>query len=105
MPSNSLTLSGMVKHCHKTLELVLKKCMEWQEDWYELLNSVLLGMRSQVHSLSGYSPIRMLFNKDPILPFQISKCVKGESNETQNECDESIESGAINSIVTTNCHY
>ena len=71
MPGNSLTLPGMVEHCHRTLESVPKKCMEWQEDWYELLNNVLLGMRSQVHSSSGYSPIRMLFNKDPILPFQM----------------------------------
>ena len=62
----------MIKWCHRTLESVVKKVMEKQEDWYEILNSVLLGMRSQVHSSTGYSPIRMLFNKDPIMPFQLA---------------------------------
>ena len=36
----------------------------------KMLNSVSFLVRSQVHSSTGFSPMRMLFNKDPILPFQ-----------------------------------
>ena len=64
-------LLGIVERCHQMMESVIKKCMDRQEDWYDMLNSVLLGMRSQVHSSTGYSPIRMLYNKDPLLPFQL----------------------------------
>ena len=58
--------------CHQTLEGVIKKCVERQEDWAIMIDSVLLGMRSQTHSSNGYSPMRMLDNKDPVLPFEIA---------------------------------
>ena len=34
-----------------------------------MLNSVLLAVRCQIHLSTGYSPITMMFNKDPILIF------------------------------------
>ena len=81
-------LSGMVERCHQTMESVIKKCMDRQEDWYDMLNSVLLGMRSQVHSSTGYSPIRMLYNKDPLLPFQLPQKPKTYQNCSDSDNDE-----------------
>ena len=62
----------MVERCHRSLESVIKKVIQKQEDWYPVLNSVLFSMCSQTHSSTGYSPIRMLYNKDPILPFEMA---------------------------------
>ena len=70
------------------MELVIKRCMERQDDWYEMLNSVLLGMRSQVHSSTGQSPIRMLYNKDPLLPFQLAHKPKTDQNCSGSDNDE-----------------
>ena len=60
----------MVERCHRTIEDVVRKVMTDQTDWVKMLNSVLFSIRCQTHSSTGFSPMRMLFNKDPILPFQ-----------------------------------
>ena len=60
----------MVERCHRTIEDVVRKVMTEQTDWLKMLNSVLSSIRCQTHSSTGFSPMRMLFNKDPILPFQ-----------------------------------
>ena len=50
----------------------------------KMLNSVSFLVRSQVYSSTGFSPMRMLFNKDPILPFQyadqMENCSDAESD-------------------------
>ena len=75
---------GMVERCHRTIEDVIRKVMSEQTDWVKMLNSVLFSVRSQVHSSTGFSPMRMLFNKDPILPFQyadqMENCPDAESD-------------------------
>ena len=60
----------MVERCHRTIEDVVRKLMTEQTDWLKMLNSVLFSIRCQTHSSTGFSPMRMLFNKDPMLPFQ-----------------------------------
>ena len=64
--------------------------MQTQQDWDEILESALLGMRSQVHASIGYLLIRM-FNIDPILPFQMADKLKhsNPSESTENDCNES----------------
>ena len=91
----------MVGRCHWIMESVIKKCMEKQEDWYEMLNSVLLGMRSQIHSSTGYSPIRMLYNKDPLLPFQLAHKKKTDQNCSDSDNDECNNVNNNASIVST----
>ena len=41
-----------------------------RSDWNVLLNSVLFSVRCQTHSLMGYSPFHMMYQKDLIMPFQ-----------------------------------
>ena len=60
----------MVECCNHTIEDVLKKLMIDQTDWVRLLPSVLFAIRTAKHSSVGYSAYRMLYNKDPIMPFQ-----------------------------------
>ena len=64
-------ISGMVERCHRTIEDVIRKVMTEQTDWLPMLNSVLFSIRCQVHSSTGFSPFCMLYDKDPILPFQV----------------------------------
>ena len=44
--------------------------MESDQDWYFVLDSVLSACRIATHCSTGVSPYRMVFNKDPILPFE-----------------------------------
>ena len=61
----------MVERCHRTLQSVITKVMQTQEDWSLLLNSVLFAMCSHTHSSTGFSPTRMLYQKDAIMPFEV----------------------------------
>ena len=44
--------------------------MENDNDWYNVLDSVLFTCHITTHSSTGVSPYRMVYNKDPILPFE-----------------------------------
>ena len=81
----------MVKRCHRT-ESVIKKCMESQRDWAKLLDSVLFGMHSQVHSLTSFSPMHMLYNKDSLMPFQVAAQLKQYHELNANDSSKDIES-------------
>ena len=84
--------TGMAKRCHRTLQSVITKVMQTQEDWPMLLNSVLFTMHYHTHSSTGYSPIRMLYQKDPIMPFELAhKKVDGSGNDIENETDMECE--------------
>ena len=74
------------------------KCMASQRDWAKLLDSVLFGMHSQVHSSTGFSPIHMLYNKDPLMPFQVAAQIKQYHELNTNDSSEDIESENDNEI-------
>ena len=65
--------------------------MEQKEDWLKLLNSVLFGMCSNAHSLTGFLPIRMLYNKDPIMPFEMADKLQNDQSVQQSENSSSNE--------------
>ena len=76
----------MVEWCHRTLQSVITKVMQTQEDWPLLLNSVLFSMHCHTHSSTGYLPICLLFSKDPILPFELAN-KKQTSNNSENDTE------------------
>ena len=49
---------------------MIRKIFLNQEDWYGILDSVLFAICISKHSSTGVSPYRMVYNKDPILPFE-----------------------------------
>ena len=63
--------------------------MQSQEDWYHSLNSVIFAMCSQNHSSTGYSPMRLLYQKDPILPFEMAD--KLDNGDFMDEMSDSCE--------------
>ena len=76
----------MVEWCHRTLQSVITKVIQTQEDWPLLLNSVLFSMCCHTHSSTGYSPICLLFSKDAILPFELAN-KKQTSNDSENDTE------------------
>ena len=44
--------------------------MARQEDWEPLLLGILFVLRIATHSSTGLSPYRVLYQRDPGLPFQ-----------------------------------
>ena len=88
----------MVDRCHRTMEDVIRKVMTEQTDWLPTLNSVLFSICCQVHSSTGFSPFHMLYDKDPILPFQVldKMCEMGEDNndiDPVSQCFLMLENG------------
>ena len=78
----------MVECCHRTIEDIIRKVMTEQTDWLPMLNSVLFSIRCQTHSSTGFSPFRMLYNKDPILPFQYADRLENTVEQNENTCPE-----------------
>ena len=56
-----------------------------QGDWYKLLNSVLFGMHCYTHSSTGLLAMRMLYNKDPIMPFEMADKLQHENCNQESE--------------------
>ena len=41
-----------------------------ESDWCPMLASVLFAVQTSVHSSTGFIPFHMLYNFDPVLPFE-----------------------------------
>ena len=57
-----------------------------QEDWEPMLPSVLFALRISKHSSSGMSPYRLLYQRDPVLPFQFMVRLKNGGLNTASDC-------------------
>ena len=67
--------------------------MSSQSDWCLMLPSVLFALRTAQHSSTGFSPFHMLYNYDPILPFEYAdKLANGVLSDVDSDCsdDESV---------------
>ena len=84
----------MVEHCNHTIEDVVKKSMIDQMDWVRLLPSILFAIRTSKHSSMGYSPYRMLYNKDPIMPFQYADQLKNAAYSDDEDNSDEYDSDA-----------
>ena len=61
--------------------------MENDNDWYNVLDSVLFACCIATHCSTGVSPYCMVFNKDPILPFKYKDKLNFHSDDyLDDEC-------------------
>ena len=67
-----------------------------QEDWVDLLPSVLFAIRTSRHSSTGFSLFRMLYQKDPIMPFEHADRQKHD-NEYDSDATQIYEPGSSGS--------
>ena len=75
-----------MERCNHTIEECTKKIMMSQEDWEPMLPSVLFALCISKHSSSGMSPYRLLYQRDPILPFQFMDRLKNGGLNTASDC-------------------
>ena len=57
-----------------------------QQDWELMLPSVLFALRISKHSSTGLSLYRVLYQRDPILPFQYMDRVNSGGLDSANDC-------------------
>ena len=91
---NSVCILGLVEHCNRSIEDIMKKSMINQEDWVDLLSSVLFAIRTSRHSSTGFLPFRMLYQKDPIMPFEHADKLIHNDDEYDSDATEFYEPGA-----------
>ena len=60
----------MVERCNCSIEDIVCKTMLAESDWCPMLPSVLFALQTSVHSSTGFTPFCMLYNFDPVLPFE-----------------------------------
>ena len=99
----SIIFSGMVERCNCSIEDVIRKAMSSQSDWCPMLPSVLFALRTVQHSSTGFSPFHMLYNYDPILPFEYAdKWANGILSDVDSDCsdDESVSHDCEHSGTT-----
>ena len=80
------SLTGLVERSNRTMEDCIKKIMVSQEDWEPMLPSVLFALRVSKHSFTGMAPYRVLYQRDPILPFQYMDRVNNGGLDSANDC-------------------
>ena len=57
-----------------------------QEDWELMLPSVLFALQISKHSSSSMSPYRVLYQRDPILPFQFIDQLENGGLDSASDC-------------------
>ena len=82
----------MVEHCNRTINDCIRKIMVSQEDWEPLLPSVLFALQIPKHSSSGMSPYRVLYQRDPVLPFQYMDQLENDGLDSASDCLNTPES-------------
>ena len=70
--------------------------MQKDNDWYHVIDSVLFACRIATHCSTGVSPYRMMYNKDPILPFEYKDKLNYHPETCLNEECEPIGPNASN---------
>ena len=57
-----------------------------QEDWEPMLPSVLFALRISKHSSNGMSLYRVLYKRDPVLPFQFMDQLNNSGLDSASDC-------------------
>ena len=57
-----------------------------QEDWELMLPSVLFALQISKHSSTSMSPYRVLYQRDPVLPFQFMDQLKNGGLDSASDC-------------------
>ena len=77
---------------------MIRKVMEGQQDRYYILDSVLFVIHISHHSSTGIGPYRVLYSKDPELPFEYADKQKAhgidsdvDSDSESDQCSQSNE--------------
>ena len=67
--SYHLASDGLVERFNRTLLAMFAG--EHRDDWDDLLPAVMMAYRSSVHESTGFSPYRLMFGEECILPIEV----------------------------------
>ena len=94
----------MVEWYNHSIEKIICKTILGESDWCPMLPSVLFALRTSVHSSTGFTPFHLLYNFDPVLPFEYDDKLKNgmlNDDDSESECDD--KSDHCETSGTTNC--
>jgi hypothetical protein len=63
--------NGLVECQNCTTSDQIRKAMEEQEDWYNMLPSICFAHRSSKHASTGFTPMELMFGRKPVLPAEL----------------------------------
>ena len=78
--------NGLTERQNQTTQNMLLKYLDNQDEWADILQSVLFAYRTSKHASTGFSPFFLLYNRHPKLPVEL---MVEEKEETT--LDEKIE--------------
>ena len=92
--------NGLVEQQNCTTEDCMRKVMENDNDWYNVLDNVLFVCCIATYSSTGVFSYHMVFNKDPILPFKYKDKLGFHSDDY---LDDKSDLTAPNGCTQANC--
>ena len=63
--------NGLTEKQNQTIQNMLLKYLDNQEEWADILDSVLFAYRTSKHASTGYSPFFLLYGRQPKLPVEL----------------------------------
>ena len=67
-----LQANGLVEHQNRTTEDCNRKCTDKSQKWLQLLDGILFSVCIAKHCSTKFSPFQIMYNKDPVIPFQLA---------------------------------
>ncbi|PIK52465.1 putative gypsy retrotransposon integrase-like protein 1-like [Apostichopus japonicus] len=64
--------NGLAEKQNQTTQNVLLKYLDNQDEWSDILDSVLFAYRTSRHASTGYSPFYLLYGRQPRLPVELT---------------------------------
>ena len=74
----------MLERMNRSTDDIMKKLLENKGDWEDMLPLVLFLVGASRHSCTGISPFRLMFQHDPVHPFEFMDRLKHDGDETVN---------------------
>lgn len=86
--------NGLVERNNRTVQnLLLRTLSDRHENWDNCLHGVLFALRSTIQASTKFSPFKMLYGREPVLPIDVdhefADCTSDPDDANDPEFDES----------------
>jgi hypothetical protein len=87
-----LQANGLVERQNRTIKQSLLKILEQdhKEDWPNVLDGVLFAHRTARHKSPGFSPYKLLYGREPVLPIDVKYDTLQQRVQLNSEFDEEL---------------
>ncbi|XP_071842970.1 uncharacterized protein [Apostichopus japonicus] len=90
--------NGLDERFNQTLQRALIKVVNNnQDDWDEMLSSILMGYRTAKHASTGLSPFVVMFGREPLLPVDIEESMVHPESPT--DCSDAQQERVYQSMA------